>query len=300
MKILSLLSIILFSINASIAGGVNASDDDYRKTFLRISGGYGFRTGIGTNYQVHHNEDGTRTYTPLAGSYGKGFNLAVAGVHMFSDNVGLELGFSYLSGGRTEINHFFIDRQYNVYINQRRLIKANILRVSPAIFVCSGMNKDVNVYAKFGLVYGWATATWDLYEDYTWFNGAKGKGEYQWKITGGQGLGYTSSLGIIFNTPEPSLKFFAEINYIGQGVTFKKGTRTKSKINGQSNLNNLSTQYKEFVYADNETVDPCTDRNPNQDPNQPSRYAKFKSNFDSIGLNIGIVVKIGKHVKWIE
>src|SRR3954466_9889999 len=90
--------ILLFSIVIGYSASTFA-----QYGYAGINIGYGM--GIPTNYMgtsTESNIAGT-TYTLEKGTYGQGLNFGISGGFMFNENIGAELGVSYLMGSKKEL-----------------------------------------------------------------------------------------------------------------------------------------------------------------------------------------------------
>lgn len=241
--------------------------------YVNINAGYGANMGSQTL-------DGFNNYTSTANSttreqvylsLGNGLNFGGAFGYMFNENIGAELGLSFLLGGKSTATDDYEDgtTDYN--------FSSNMLRINPSLVLSSGLN-GVNPYAKFGLVMGTGSVNFE-YEDND--DGDIYKGNL--KMDGGLAIGLNAAIGANF-TLSDKMSFFGEINMINMSYAPRKGEFIEVTYNGADELLGMTTSEKEIDFVDSYTY---SDNNPPPD-SEPSKELKQKLPFGSFGLNFGL------------
>lgn len=236
-------------------------------------------------YNRTYNENSTK-YEQVNVSLGKGLSFEGTFGYMFNENIGTELGVSYLLGSSTEAKRI---ENYTDYISTQSIINisSNMLRINPSVLLKTKGNV-LNPYAKLGIVIGvgkilFGSASTGKYID----SEVELNQEMNLELDGGFAFGISSAIGADF-TSYDNMSFFAEINTINMSYAPTKGEVTKFNENGENQLTSLTVSEKEVEFVDSYT------RNYNNDEidSEPSKELKQKFPFSSIGLNIGLRIKL--------
>jgi hypothetical protein len=204
-------------------------------------------------------------------SLGKGLNFGGTIGFMFNENIGAELGISYLLGGKSEAKDSYPGGTTDYTISSK------MLRINPSIVIAAGLD-NINPYAKFGLLIGSGSI---FYEE----NDNDDGDVYvmKMKLNGGMAMGLTSAIGATFSLSE-KMSFFGEFNMVNLSYAPSKGEITKATYNGVDELPDMTTREKETEFVDSYTLS-----GENPFPNsQPRKELKQKMPFGSFGVNIGI------------
>jgi outer membrane protein W len=129
------LCLIIFVFTSSL---INAQG-------LYVKLGVGYTLGVATS-EISRSED-TSTTEAHYGSYGEGIVPALSVGYLFNDNIGIEVGGTYLIGKRFEHDH--VD---NGITETHKQWGEGIL-ISPSLMLQAPM-KNVTPYARFGGVIG--------------------------------------------------------------------------------------------------------------------------------------------------
>ena len=245
MKIKILLIILLMCISSTSLYS--------QEMYLHGNIGYGFpatKTVIGARNDATFIEN-------VYGSWGAGLNLGAAIGAMFSEHVGAELGFSFLSG-----------REYQVSSTDTlgalsEEASATMLRLIPALRISGG--EKTKVYSRIGFVLG-VSASWD-----ETFAGSIYGVPISGTATaeGGTAFGWTAAAGVSFSITDKSA-FFAELYTINMNWAPEEmkvyGTGFSYKLNFRDkvNANNAYEELKDYMP------------------------------FNSTGVNLGIIIMLGK------
>ena len=246
-----LLLSILFS--ASIAQG--------QGLYLNVGGGYNLSAGsqmIGINYT-------STTAEAVYGSLGKGISFGAGLGYMFSENIGAELGFSYLSGAEFETNDF------DTSGSSAGTASGKMIRINPSLKLTAG--EGIKPYAKFGIVLGLGT-------EVTVNAVAASPGfSYTEEIvyTEGMALGWSAAFGLDFPLSD-KIAIFAEANLINQ-------TWKPKKLEYTATGNGFG-----FNFSESETYNLEEEVNFNSSNTDLSPALPFSS----IGLHAGIKIMLSQ------
>lgn len=269
-KLFTLIAVTIFSfgiVNGIIAQGL----------YVGVNAGYALKLASATDQNV--NSSINTTYEAVNYSLGKGLDFGLNVGYMMNANVGAELGVSYLLGGKTT----FEDN--STYGTSKVDIKGKMLRLVPAIVIATGMEK-INPYAKLGLIIGIGSIKYTGHVTTSSAFKSGGPGDFVQKNKGGVAIGVMGAVGADF-TLNDMLSVFAEINVEGLSYAPTKGELTEYKENGVDKLADLSVNAKKFEYVKKYSS------NENNSPDVASKRLREKSPFSSVGLNVGIKIKLG-------
>ncbi len=245
--------------------------------YVSLNAGYGLGTSTMSleNYGFTNYTGKTNSYTDeqIFLSLGKGINLNGAFGLMFNENLGAEIGVSYLMGSETESESSYSSGGLDKYT-----ISSNMLRVAPSLVFSSNMG-GFSPYAKFGVLIGKGTI--DFANEYTSSTGDESITEVELK--GGMSFGLNAAVGALF-TLSDNMSLFGEINMDNMNYSPTEGEVTKATYNGESQLDNMTTREKEIEYVDSYTYDYT---NPPSD-SEPSKELKHQFPYGKIGFNFGV------------
>jgi len=239
--------------------------------------GLGLGYGMGASKRangVEYSGTNNSVQTNIYGSYGQGFNTTLKLGFMFNDNMGLELGVSYLFGAA----------QTKVKTATSLLeAKSNGLRLMPQLVY----RLDNGFYGRFGIIIPVLGKTVATGHDDKWspLPGVVPAAERDYEIEthGSFSIGFAGAIGYNYALSD-NMNLFGEIEYIGLSIKSGTATITKYDFGGKDQLENMKTFQKETEYVDE--IDAST----TQDPEKPSQALKQKAPFSSFGLNIGITM----------
>lgn len=251
---------LLLVVVAALAMNVNA----------QFYAGLGLGYGLGADKQVVGSEYGATTEKNIYGSYGQGFNAALKLGYMFSDNLGVELGTSYLIGST-------LTRVKTPTLNMEA--KSSNLRLAPQLVA----KLDNGLYSRFGFIVPVIGKTVIDLKD-TDFSGLGVTQEATVEAKGAFSLGFIGAVGYGYALSE-SMDLFCELEYIGLEIKAKESKITKMEVGGQDQLPGMTTNMIETEFVDD------IDYAEAVDPNAPAKSIRTTSPFSSFGLNVGIVMK---------
>lgn len=244
-----------------------------KRAYFNFNAGYGLKMSSQNIYNFYNytGVSNSSTYEQVNISLGEGFNLGSAFGYMLNKNFGLELGVSYLLGGKSKAK----DSYYGVTTDYT--ISSNFLRIIPSMGITTSFEK-LNPFTKFGLVIGSGSIKVETDK-----NDAGNKTVSKTKYNGDLAFGLNAALGILYNLSN-NLSFFSEINMINLSYGPSKAEITEATYNGNDLLKYMTTSEKEIEYVNSYTY---SSTNPTPDT-QPSEELKRKYPFGSFGLNIGL------------
>ncbi len=241
--------------------------------------GLGLGYGLGASKRVNGTKvDGTTT-TNIYGSYGQGFNTTLKLGYMFNDNMGVELGVSYLFGAaQTKDDH-------QDYLETA---KSNGLRLMPQLVY----KLDNGFYGRFGVIIPVMGKTVISTKDDKMLVGPATYVVMEREIEthGSFSIGFAGAIGYNFELSD-NMNLFGEIEYIGLSIKSGSAKITKLEVDGKDQLANMKTAQKEFTFLDE--VDNSSDNtllNPKFDMDKPTVSLRQKAPFSSFGLNVGITM----------
>lgn len=205
--------------------------------FVTVNGGYGLGAetqSIGTNITL------TATSGSLEGvygSYGEGLKAGASAGYMFTENFGVELGFSYWFPKSIEWG-----LRYTLSTSTVKTTASGFVAV-PSVVISAGTNA-LNPYARVGLVLGIPSLKEEirvLEPGDNW--------EFNREMKGGLALGYSGALGI--NIPAGGgVDFFAEAVLYSLTYSPSSYEVTRYIVNGVDRLPSLqgkTVDYRETV-----------------------------------------------------
>lgn len=242
-------------------------------TYVNINAGYGAKMSSQTldNFYNSTSTSNSETSEQVYVSLGKGLNFGGAFGYMFNENIGAELGFSYLLGGKSTSKDDYNGDKTDYTLS------SNMLKINPSVVLSFGLD-GVNPYTKFGFVIGMGSINMEYEEN---DNGDIYK--MKSKMHGGLAMGLNAAIGANYAL-SGNMSLFGEINMINMSYAPTKDELTEATYNGADQLPDMSIKDKETEYVDKYTY---SDNNPPPD-SEPSKDLKQKFPFGSFGLNFGL------------
>ena len=258
MKKVLLLSLTLFIVSSLSA---------------QFYAGFGVGYGLGASKRVNGTEDTDNSTKNIYGSYGQGLNANLKLGFMFSDNIGFELGTSYLIGASQT-------KYKSEYILEEA--KSSGLRLAPQLVI----KLDNGFYSRFGMIIPVLGKTVITNTDEHFQVGPTVfvKKETTMETKGSFSMGFIGAIGYAYALSD-NMDLFAEVEYIGMSIKSGSAEFTQYDVNGENHLENMTTSQKEYEFVD-EVMD-----SDNTSSDEPTKMLKQKAPFSSIGLNIGIIMK---------
>jgi hypothetical protein len=268
---ITLMLVIFENAKAQEAPPVSKTSSSY----FRFGVGYGFPSGsqlLGVNStSTSTNTSYTSKQEGIYGSLGSGFTFNSSYLHMYSKNIGLDLGLQYVWGKKYESTSSS-SGQNNTYTEKNKIYSRGLL-FGPSLIVMMGENK-VRPYVQIGITAGSIKVHGE--DSYSNF---KTTTEYY----GGISIGFKGGFGIDAPISE-NAKFFTECVFTSMSYYPKKGTITYSDGSPQQKVE----FEKDITYN-------VSNSNPNPAPNT-QKELRSSLPFGSIALNIGLKLQLKKKV----
>lgn len=265
--VLTVFVIILFANNLFAQGA-----------YININAGYGLKMSSQNlyyfNFYNYRSQGDLYTVEQVNVSFGKGLNFGGAFGYMINKNIGVEVGISYLIGGKSTAKDVYLSGTTDYTFS------AKMLRINPSFVITSGFEK-VNPYAKFGLIIGSGSVMYELNDD------DNGKIlVMNRKFNGGTALGLSSGIGAMLNIND-KISFFGELNMVNLSYAPTRGEITEVTYIDYDILEMpyLTTYDREIEFVDRYTYDTS-----NLSLSQPRKELKQKLPFGSFGVNIGLKI----------
>ena len=269
---------VVMTMGAFFALSVATAQGGYASLSVGYAGG---NTGIG--YGTEQLTDTTFKTSLLTGSYGTGIPINLSGGYMFNENIGAELGFTYLLGTNvvsstsTSLNGD----------NSKSSSNGSQMRIIPQLVVSSGSSSALEVYAKAGLLLPVGGSTSFKQESVN--NGVASSTEGT--TTGKFSLGLIGTVGAAYGISD-NLSIFGELQGVSLSINADTRTITSKKVNGteliDANTPVVQT-HTEFVneLSTGDNLNP-TDSNYLTTANKALTGPTI---YNSLGINIGIKFK---------
>lgn len=278
---------ITYVIALLISASLNAQG-----LYVKLNLGYGVPAATQNNEEFNN-----RTIIDTGGDYpdetvervnfslGQGTNLGGNVGWMFNSNFGIDLGISYLVGGKIETTGSeLVDSWYYSTTDIKRSLSASMFRFSPSFILVADM-LNINPYARFGVVIGKGKVTMESSEDY-FYQESDYNEEYSelrtMELSDGLSVGLSAGVGALY-TVAGSITVFGELSMINMTYAPEKGELVKFTRDGENLLSELPRYEKEILYVDK--IDGF-DQEPQGD--EPRKELKTSMPFGSFGLNIGV------------
>jgi len=259
--------------------------------YVKINAGYGVPSST-QNLEEYNNY--TSNYT--GGDYveditervnfslGQGINLGGNIGFMFNANFGVDLGLSYLVGGKIKSTDFSNYESYFEEVRDNKLTtSATMLRVAPSFILVADMIK-INPYARFGAVIGKGKIT-QSNSNYYYYrdpdNIYEATEELTLELSDGISFGLSASIGALYNIAG-NISIYGEFSMISMSYAPEKGKAVKYLLNGNDSLDELPRYEKEILFLDK------LDESSETSQNEPGRRLKQNLPFGSFGLNVGV------------
>jgi outer membrane protein W len=256
--------------------GVFTNNLNAQGTYVNINIGYGLKMSSQNmpDYNMSNLtiDSTSSTMKQINLSLGQGLTAQVAFGYMFTKNIGVEMGLSYLLGAKIKATSV-----YGAGIISDYFLSAQMFRLNPSVIIACGFNK-IDPYAKLGVIIGFGSIKneQDNYET--------GSTEVmKTTLNGGVAFGLNASAGVLFKLTK-LVSLFGEINIINLSWAPTKGKMTEDNLNGTDLLPNMTTSQKKIDFVKSYTND---SKNPRSD-SDPRQELAEKFPFGSVGLNVGV------------
>lgn len=241
--------------------------------YVSLNAGYGFNASSQNIGTIMYTNDGsnTTTFNQEDISFGKGFIFGGAAGYMFTGNLGVEVGFSSLTGDHTTLNSSFVKGTDVVDFS------SSMIRFNPSIVLATGM-KGINPYARFGVIIGMGSIIeTDKYTE------NPNSSTATMKLNGGNAVGLTAALGAQIKLTG-RISIFGELAMVNMSYAPTRGEITAYSFNGIDKMSSLKPREILTDYVESYTVT----ANQTTPDNEPTKSLLQKFPFGSLGINIGL------------
>lgn len=255
----------------------------YAQQSAYVSLGAGVGLGTARTYDLY--QDYQKVY-PVALGKGLDFNLRAG--YFLGEHIAAELGIGYRMGFSTKID---VDMDYpelkSTYGTGWMKFKSNMLYLVPAILIQPNIDAgSLRPYARLGVIIGILPSMITKMDITSTYSGYSENTVGTIKYYGGVAVGGSFALGTDINISD-LLAVYAEIYYDALSYAPSKGKITKMEENGKDVLPDFTTGEKEVKFVKELTNFTYSDSEPDQE-------LKNSYPLNSLGLNIGVKVKLGK------
>jgi len=267
---------------------------------LEISGGigYGFGLGkglIGANSVQTYTQTtgaGVQTYTDegVYGSWGQGLDANLRFSRMLCEHFGAGLEFSYLSGRKFKIEESLTQSAMGNLYTERLEYTGNLrsVRLSPQIYYrgedCAGFTP----YSRVGLQLNLSNSMKQTYRETTIDNAITTVYEEEAKVKGKFNMGFNAAIGAMYNLSD-NLGIYGEGFFNNSAFVPKTWELTSYTVDGQDELNNLTTSQKRIEYE--KEISGSSALPP--DPNSPTKALANPMPAGAWGLRLGLIYHFG-------
>ena len=247
--------------------------------YFTLGGGYNLPTSTQTLDALSFSDEimteNTTTYKQNYVSLGKGLSVGGAFGYMFNENIGAELGISYLMGSTWESKMAYND--FATSMTSTDEISSKMTRINPQ-FVFSMEANKLTPYAKVGLLLGMGSMSLNSKVEYL-----DGVIEQTTIFNGGVATGFTTTIGASYAIND-KISLFGDLNMVNMSYSPTKGIMSKYAENGVDLLSLMDPIEKEIQFVDTYVEDD----NIQPSITEPSKALKIKFPFSSVGVHIGV------------
>lgn len=268
-----------------------------QEAYLRVGGGYSISTSNDVFTLRISEQDSNNLYLSdrnIYGTIGSGAQFRLCGGYAFAQNFGFELDVNYLMGQKKYAGERKTPFQTDItYAYTRQL------RITPSFFVRANAG-FVQPYAGMGIVLPVFGKT--VLEEES--NNASRFAYKERDVFGAVSVGFESYAGVNFQWPNKKFNLFLEFRYTGLRIKSKNATLVQwtetDAVSGEvtDRLVDAPLFLVETVFVDELTRESntitATVYSANFDFDKPLELLASKTNFNSIGINIGVCLKFGK------
>lgn len=263
--------------------------------YVKVGGGYAIPTGSQNLFEpvditsvVVNTTTVTSKTTAVKGSYGAGININGAVGYKFSPFIGIDLNISYQIGKEFQGTSSLTTANGTITIDETQ--QSTGLFVSPTLMFMAG-TENVRPYAVAGVIMGSMKVTDNLSGTSSATRTGTTISELERESKGEMAFGFRGGMGIDFNI---NTQFSVYVEGIFNSMSYyaKERNMTKYTVDGQDQLPDLSVRAKKTIYVD-QTTTITVDGTETTNPDQPAEELRSPSPLSSIGINIGLKLKLG-------
>jgi len=271
----------LKSLLVLLCAGLNFSAAIAQGAYFTLGTGYNLPASTQTlDAMSFSNEtitDNTTTYEQNYVSLGKGLSAGGAFGYMFNENIGAELGISYLMGSTWECVTAYNSSTSGFNMKFTDQVSSKMTRINPQIVMSMEANK-ITPYVKVGFLLGMGSMSVTSKSDYS-----SGMIEETLLLNGGIATGFTTNIGASYALND-KISLFGDLNLVNMSYSPTKGTITKYTEDGVDLLPSFDPIDKEIQFVDSYVEDD----NIQPSITEPAKALKIKFPFSSAGIHIGL------------
>ena len=271
----------LKSLLVLLCAGLNFSAVIAQGAYFTLGTGYNLPASTQTldalSFSNETNTVNTTTYEQNYVSLGKGLSAGGAFGYMFNENIGAELGISYLMGSTWECVTAYNSPASGGTAKFTDQISSKMTRINPQIVMSMEANK-ITPYAKVGLLLGMGSMSLMSKSEYI-----DGTIEQSLLFNGGIATGFTTTIGASYALND-KISLFGDLNFVNMSYSPTKGMITKYTEDGVDLLPSLDPIDKEIQFVDSYVEDD----NIQPSITEPTKALKIKFPFSSAGIHIGL------------
>lgn len=229
----------------------------------------------------------TNSVEEVRGSFGAGLNASAAFSYTLSENIGVELGISYLSGKEYSTNSTYMDYQFDqlaTFSHEAETSKSKGILFTPTLKFIT-QQRIFTPYFLAGPVFGKLNFRKEL-ERYRDENGTVATEFRTTRFTGGVAIGLRGAVGVSIIISK-KLSLFSELVFTGMNYYPKESEITRYVINGENKIDQLTTNVRKTVF-----VDKVVNDSQSTDDNSPNRSVRVHVAMSSMSANLGVILSL--------
>ena len=261
-----------------------------KRSSMGFSVGYGFPSG---SQQIAESFSSTSMATSssytrkgIYGSYGAGVHFDASYARMFSKNVGLDVTLSYLIG-KTYTGVSSVTSGSGNFSSDETNSFSRAFLFSPSLILQTGEGR-MRPYVKAGFILGSIKVTNEEKTSLTIPTG-KFSSIRKNEFTGNLSFGLRAGAGVEFNI-DKRMNFFTEVTFASMSYFPTNGTITEYSINGDDKLSTLPVSTKSSHFTREISTSVATA----PDPSKPSENIQFSFPMGSVGVSVGVRIRLDK------
>jgi opacity protein-like surface antigen len=230
------------------------------------------------------------TYTLETGNYGQGLNFGIMLGSMFSKNMGVELGLSYLIGSKKELIISSLATDSSGITTETEgtitLDKIKMFRINPALKMTFG--DQVRPYLRMGIILGLGTGYSRHEQTIVTTSGSANDTVAIEKVReykGGAAFGFNSAFGVDIDLTD-NLVLFAELSFSSISWAATESKITRYFYDGVDLIPTTNPDALKTVYVDDYTETSSAPVSP--------RELKTYLPFGSFAISAGVIYKFGE------
>lgn len=279
-----ILSALMVAVASASVNAQDVKKNNDNGVYLRVGVGFAFP-------QAGAFISGSEISTPTSyttdlkkGSYGAGFNAAIAGGYMFNRNIGVELAV----GAGIAPTKYTLEYDETAGTNDYKEVSTTYAKmpimIMPSVVLSSG-NTGLEVYSRIGLAINVAGKVIEEYESTDRSASPDDVFMYTREYKPNLGLGIQGALGLKYHVND-MLGIYLEANGLSMNMSMKSSEITSLQENGVNTIGDYTINQLQANYSNSytETYSATTASTPRQ-------ANPMTVPFSNLGLGIGVTLK---------